>query len=261
MTDLRISAQNAADWLENKNLAMEKYGWLVLIDRAPLMHLAANLRAALEAERHRSRWNIDQDGEDLLVCFGDHDKGEKCDFVRFVRAALIEAHAKGGDASDRRSSPDNLGVDHREGQPQHHDKAPGAQAVTGGAILPPEPSEEAIYAAREAWRGVKMSAVCGMTVEAQFKAEFAREIAALRAAYAIDSAKSQWRPIESAPKDGTEIIVWLASDFRTAMVVSYDRERPGDPKYPWRTLAGIGYAESLPTHWMPLPATPSEDEK
>ena len=44
------------------------------------------LRAALEAEHHHSRWNIDRDGDDLLICFGDHDKGEKCDYVHFVRA-------------------------------------------------------------------------------------------------------------------------------------------------------------------------------
>jgi len=33
------------------------------------------------------RWNVERDGDDLLVCFNDHDKGEKCDYKRFVPAS------------------------------------------------------------------------------------------------------------------------------------------------------------------------------
>lgn len=29
------------------------------------------------------RWNIDRDGDDLLVCFNEHDKGQSCEYVRF----------------------------------------------------------------------------------------------------------------------------------------------------------------------------------
>lgn len=34
----------------------------------------------------RWRWNIELDGDDLLVCFNDHDKGESCSYQRYVPA-------------------------------------------------------------------------------------------------------------------------------------------------------------------------------
>ncbi len=33
------------------------------------------------------RWNIDEDGDDLLICKEDHEKGEKCNYVRYVKAS------------------------------------------------------------------------------------------------------------------------------------------------------------------------------
>jgi hypothetical protein len=33
----------------------------------------------------RERWNIERDGDALLVCFNDHEKGESCQYVRYVR--------------------------------------------------------------------------------------------------------------------------------------------------------------------------------
>lgn len=38
-----------------------------------------------------SRWNIDRDGDDLLICFGDHEKGDKCEYVRYVPATQLAA--------------------------------------------------------------------------------------------------------------------------------------------------------------------------
>ena len=35
----------------------------------------------------RERWNIERDGDALLVCFNDHEKGEGCRYERFVPAA------------------------------------------------------------------------------------------------------------------------------------------------------------------------------
>lgn len=35
------------------------------------------------------RWNIERDGADLLVCFNQHDKGEKCEYQRFVPAPQL----------------------------------------------------------------------------------------------------------------------------------------------------------------------------
>lgn len=36
------------------------------------------------------RWNIEQDGSDILICFNDHEKGEPCEHQRFVPAEHIE---------------------------------------------------------------------------------------------------------------------------------------------------------------------------
>lgn len=64
-----------------------------------------------------------------------------------------------------------------------------------------------------------------------------------------------WRPIETAPRDGTEILVCMWDDH-TMMVVNYEAD-PARPGHPWWTLDGQAYAEGAPTHWMPLPAPPS----
>jgi len=74
---------------------------------------------------------------------------------------------------------------------------------------------------------------------------------------------SEWQPIETAPKDGTEFQVWMPSPsehwpegwweakarfnpatecFETWGRVDYDEE-------------GWGFCE-LPTHWMPYPEPP-----
>lgn len=51
-----------------------------------------------ETANVRGRWNIELDGDDLLVCFNDHDKGESCSYQRYVPAQqaklakLQEAH-------------------------------------------------------------------------------------------------------------------------------------------------------------------------
>lgn len=37
------------------------------------------------------RWNIDCDGDDLLICFDYHDKGEKCEYERYVPASALTA--------------------------------------------------------------------------------------------------------------------------------------------------------------------------
>ena len=31
----------------------------------------------------RERWNVELDGNDLLVCFNDHEKGNKCQYERY----------------------------------------------------------------------------------------------------------------------------------------------------------------------------------
>lgn len=67
---------------------------------------------------------------------------------------------------------------------------------------------------------------------------------------------SEWRPIETAPKDGTDILVCVR-DTDICLVVDWDDEasRPG---WNWATLDGPHYHENLFSHWMPLPAPPKE---
>jgi hypothetical protein len=78
---------------------------------------------------------------------------------------------------------------------------------------------------------------------------------------------SEWQPIETAPKDGTTILLWLrerqnSGGRRTAYPV-IDDLRVGhwvitDGYGRWRYLTN-GYAygqDNTFTHWMPLPEPP-----
>ncbi len=84
--------------------------------------------------------------------------------------------------------------------------------------------------------------------------EFASEIDRLR----------EWRPIETAPKDGTEIIL-TGRYSRTAGPAIHNRE------YVMRVTTGYWSANRWqtgnfgmweePTHWKPLPEPPDLEEK
>lgn len=49
----------------------------------------------VEPTNIRERWNIERDGNDLLVCFNNHEKGDKCEYERFVPAASRAQHGQG----------------------------------------------------------------------------------------------------------------------------------------------------------------------
>ena len=58
-----------------------------------------------------------------------------------------------------------------------------------------------------------------------------------------------WRPIETAPRDGTEVLANTSGLGR--VVVYWD-----DEESQWGT--GLGYLDrDAPTHWMPLPLPPT----
>ncbi|MCB9902368.1 MAG: DUF551 domain-containing protein [Planctomycetes bacterium] len=66
---------------------------------------------------------------------------------------------------------------------------------------------------------------------------------------------TEWQPIETAPRDGTDVLVFrdYSSGARYA-VASFDGEE-------WRDIGDIGWAgmdgdDNQPTHWMPLPTGP-----
>jgi len=75
---------------------------------------------------------------------------------------------------------------------------------------------------------------------------------------------SDWRPIETAPKDGTIIdIGGRAFDGVFERWCNAHWEDRGGEEGTWRGPWSDGYESELPddrfvpTHWMPLPAPPS----
>lgn len=85
----------------------------------------------------------------------------------------------------------------------------------------------------------------------------------------------QWLPIESAPKDGTMILLADRLDRHSPYVGWWDDKTDG-PKYPWKFIDGNnlfqvdeegdrwllepnGARPGNFTHWMPLPEPPQSD--
>jgi len=86
--------------------------------------------------------------------------------------------------------------------------------------------------------------------------------------------KPEWQPIETAPKDGTPVDLWLVSnetcdiDFYSPTAsklqgrsTDWVWEKRGPNSANWYPLGGLGYPlgpEVTPTHWMPLPVPPEK---
>lgn len=64
--------------------------------------------------------------------------------------------------------------------------------------------------------------------------------------------KNKWQPIETAPKDGTNILVYSESIGR--MIAWYKFNN-----YPFGDWVNLRFDIISPTHWMPLPEPPKED--
>ena len=62
-----------------------------------------------------------------------------------------------------------------------------------------------------------------------------------------------WRPIESAPKDGTPCLVYWGQSFGKPLISIASRCVPYHGDVLWR---GHGGSHNEVTHWMPLPAAP-----
>ena len=70
-----------------------------------------------------------------------------------------------------------------------------------------------------------------------------------------DAERYRWQPIETAPKDGTDILVMTGETMHVVRWINihgdFDYWAVDDNKHGPFTLRG-----KAPTHWMPLPETP-----
>ena len=77
-----------------------------------------------------------------------------------------------------------------------------------------------------------------------------------------------WQPIETVPKDGSVILIVDMTDrYPNVQAASWWPER--DNKFPWTLFEGNNGRDGLnaldarfpPTHWMPLPKPPQNDDR
>jgi hypothetical protein len=71
---------------------------------------------------------------------------------------------------------------------------------------------------------------------------------------------NDWQPIETAPKDGTTIILWLGSSWNSVAYAYWFEPfgtwvRDGFEPLPDDEWFGIGAL--IPTHWMSAPGAPT----
>jgi hypothetical protein len=82
----------------------------------------------------------------------------------------------------------------------------------------------------------------------------------LAAALASPPSLREWQPIETAPKDGTPVLMF-APDWDRPCVLAW-RIRQGDGR--WDDDSGDTFQDYQPTHWAPLPVfaalTPQEPD-
>lgn len=67
----------------------------------------------------------------------------------------------------------------------------------------------------------------------------------------------EWQPIETAPKDGTPVLVFVPRD-RFVAVMQYKPRHNGDKiGGDWAEDLGEQFWRFTPSHWMPLPEPPA----
>lgn len=79
----------------------------------------------------------------------------------------------------------------------------------------------------------------------------------IRAALEAKAVDVGWKLIETAPRDGTDVLITDGKDYAVAY---FNGEQ-------WRDVGDIGWAgididypdEDQPTHWMPLPKPPTKE--
>ena len=74
--------------------------------------------------------------------------------------------------------------------------------------------------------------------------------------FALSALDREWRPIETAPKDG-KVVICMRADDRSLPWGAYWRTY-FDGSKGWSNESGD---ETRPTHWMPLPAPPAKRDE
>jgi hypothetical protein len=73
---------------------------------------------------------------------------------------------------------------------------------------------------------------------------------------------SDWQPIETAPTDGTNVLI--AEVSRGSLGEAYYDYNADQKRWYWANTGAGDYPdphEPSPTHWMPLPAPPAPSNK
>jgi hypothetical protein len=75
---------------------------------------------------------------------------------------------------------------------------------------------------------------------------------------------NEWQPIETAPKDGTQIVLiikrpYTSSDGGTEYEQSFVISRFCNYDKMWLEINYGKNWEDIPTHWMPLPKPPEQN--
>jgi hypothetical protein len=68
---------------------------------------------------------------------------------------------------------------------------------------------------------------------------------------------SSWRPIETAPKDGSAFLGWWIEENKVLHTHWLDNSKTAWPWAGWRAPSmQVSHPNAKPTHWMPLPEPP-----
>ncbi len=77
---------------------------------------------------------------------------------------------------------------------------------------------------------------------------------------------TNWQPIETAPLDGTSVLVWDGRSVSSARAFPNEWDNRGDEcGWSWcpseNSFDSSPHGIGEPTHWMPLPEPPASDNK
>lgn len=72
---------------------------------------------------------------------------------------------------------------------------------------------------------------------------------------------TEWRTIDSAPKDGTEILAFARTHEGSEMYQVVYWDDAGSADYAWKVTDGPSYYRAIFIYWQPLPPPPSIPDK